>query len=243
MRNFLFKYILFLNFGFCLGLSAKNDSSKLLISQLTSDCYIYTTYHSFNGKAFPSNSMYMLTDSGAVLFDTPWDSTQFQPLLDSIWSRHHVKAVLCISTHFHADRTAGLAYYQRQGIRTYSSYQTLQLCKQHHEKQARYFFMNDTVFKIGTKTVSTFYPGEGHSPDNIVLWIDSQRILYGGCFVKSTENNDLGNLSHANVKAWPKSVKRVMKRFPQAAFVIPGHFDWSNNKSLEHTLRLLKKRA
>ena len=83
------------------------DHSPLTITPLCDSVFIYTTYSHYQGTPFPSNSMYVVTEAGVVMIDTPWDSTQFQPLLDSIRNRHKQEVVLCIATHSHADRTAG----------------------------------------------------------------------------------------------------------------------------------------
>lgn len=213
----------------------------LSIYHLTGDFYIYTTYKPVDGNLIPSNSVYLLTDNGVVMFDTPWDSTQFKPLEDSIWNKHHKKVALCISTHFHIDRTAGLEFLNQQGIKTYSSKQTYDLCSARNEKQAAFYFINDTVFKVGNHTFQTYYPGEGHSPDNIVIWFDKEKILYGGCFVKSTENNSLGNIADANLKEWSISISKTMKKFPEPKYVIPGHYSWENNNGLKHSLELLEE--
>ena len=89
-------------------LISKAPDEKLKISHLTGDFYIYTTYRLLDGSPFPANGMYVITNDGAIIIDSPWDTTQFQPLLDSIASKHKSKAVLCIATHSHSDRTAGL---------------------------------------------------------------------------------------------------------------------------------------
>ena len=222
-------------------LRAQENHPALTITHLTGDFYIYTTWQPSGGQPYPSNSMYVVTSKGIVLIDVPWDSTQFQPLLDSLQARHHKKPVLCIATHFHADRTAGLEYFKQKGIKTYSSAFTKQLCIEKNEKQAAYTFSKDTTFTVGNHTFQTFYPGEGHSKDNIVIWFSKEKILYGGCFVKSTETNSLGNVADANVTAWPQSIKNVMQHFNKPAYVIPGHLDWTNTASLEHTLKLLEK--
>src|ERR1700753_2088558 len=72
----------------------------LKITHLAGDFYVYETWKTISSGPYPSNSMYLVTKDGAVLFDTPWDSTQFQPLLDTIWQRHHKRAIMCIATHF-----------------------------------------------------------------------------------------------------------------------------------------------
>jgi metallo-beta-lactamase class B len=212
---------------------------KLDITRLTGDFYIYTTYNDFGGKPFPSNGMYVVTSEGVALFDTPWDKTQFQPLLDSIEKRHHQKVVMCVATHYHDDRTAGLGYYKTKGIPTWSSRQTLRLCRKHGENQGAASFKKDTVFTLGQYRFRTLYPGAGHTKDNIVIWFEKEKILYGGCLVKSTDNQSLGNIADADLKAWPKSIKKIMQLCPNPAYVIPGHFSWVDNKALEHTLRLL----
>ncbi len=217
------------------------NHAKLRIEHLTDNFYVYTTYKDFGGYMFPSNSMYLVSSSGVVLFDTPWDTTQFQPLLDSIWTKHQAKVVLAISTHYHDDRTAGLEFLRAHGVKTYSSKLTYDLCKKHNEKQAEFYFVKDTIFEIGDYSFETYYPGEGHTKDNIVIWFDKYKILYGGCLVKSMENNNLGNIADANLPEWKATIKNVIKKYPKPKFVIPGHFGWTNNKSLQHTLKLLRQ--
>jgi metallo-beta-lactamase class B len=213
----------------------------LVISHLTGDFYVYTTYGLYKNKPVPANSLYMITSKGVVLFDTPWDSTQFQPLLDSIKIKHGKEVVLCISTHFHGDRTAGLEYYKRRGIKTFTTVQTDELSKKNGSKRAEYLMCKDTVFKVGEHSFQTYYGGQGHSPDNIVIWVPDEKILYGGCLVKSTEADDLGYLGDANVKEWSATIINIQQRFVNPTYVIPGHDDWSGNKALIHTLDLVNQ--
>ena len=224
----------------CLACSAQ--TSKLKFSKLTDHLYIYTTHKLFSGTPFPSNSMYMVTADGIVLIDTPWDEAQFQPLLDSIEARHNKKVLMCIATHFHDDRTAGLTYYQSKGIPTYTSKLTYDLSREKGEGLAEHYFVNDTVFRAGGKTIEVFYPGEGHTKDNVVVWFKEDKVLYGGCLVKSTKNNSLGNIADANIPAWSSTIQNVIDRFPKPAYVVPGHFGWSRGrKALRHTLSLLRQ--
>ncbi|NUY80925.1 BlaB/IND/MUS family subclass B1 metallo-beta-lactamase [Flavobacterium sp. MAH-1] len=224
-----------------LGLCCFAQNKPLEIYQLTKNTYVYTTYKNLDGNPFPSNGLYVVTDSGVALIDTPWDETQFQPLLDSIEKKHKQKVVLCISTHSHADRTAGLEYFRKKGIKTYSSVATKKLCIKNNEKQAEFTFSRDTIFKVGGRLIQTFYPGEGHTPDNIMIWMPESKVLYGGCFVKSIENSSLGNIADANLTEWPKSIRKAQKRFPDALTVIPGHFKWSGREALQHTIQLLEQ--
>lgn len=222
---------------------AQSGNTKLKFSKITDNIYSYTTYHLFSGNPFPSNSSYLITDAGVVLFDTPWDETQFQPLLDSIQKRHNKKVVMCIATHFHDDSSAGLEYYASKGIATYTSAHTKKLSIKNGNKLAEHTFEKDTVFNVGGYRFETFYPGEGHSPDNIVIWVGKDKFLFGGCFLKSVQNNDLGNLSDANVGAWDESLLKLMKKYPKPDYTETGHFDGSKGwKAVKHTLELVRRK-
>jgi metallo-beta-lactamase class B len=213
----------------------------LTITHLTGDFYIYTTYKMLESGPFPSNSMYVVTKDGVIMIDTPWDVEQTLPLLDSIERRHRKPVVLCVVTHHHDDRTAGLDILKARGIPTWSTARTLQLCREKSEKEAGHSFTRDTTFTVGGVSFQTYYPGEGHTADNMVIWFPKSRVLYGGCFVKSSESRGLGNIADANVEEWPESVRKVIKRFRRPAFIIPGHQSWKGRDALKHTLRLLKE--
>lgn len=223
--------------------SAQQLNANLKIEPVSKDVYLYTTYNLYNGSRISANALYVVTDAGVVLIDSPWDSTQFQPLLDTIMARYNKKVVLCIATHFHADRTGGLDYYSRQGIRTYTTKMTDELSTTRGMKRARFLVSKDTVFKVGQYEFQTFYPGPGHAPDNIVIWLKSQELLYGGCLIKSTADKTLGNLGDANVKEYANSVQKVKEKYSSAKLIIPGHNDWHDKESLNHTLKLARDLA
>jgi len=191
---------------------AQTKTNKLNITHLTENFYIYTTYHSYKGEIASANGLYIVTNNGVVMIDSPWDTTQFQPLLDSIQNKHHQKVVLCIATHSHEDRSAGLEFYQQQNIKTFTSLQTDSISKATNQKRAQFHFTKDTTFTIGQLNFQTYYPGPGHTTDNIVVWFPKQKILYGGCFIKSTEATDLGYIKEANLQAWPISLKNVQQK-------------------------------
>jgi len=221
------------------GLSS--GAQALKISKITADVYVFTTYQTYGGSLFPSNSMYVVTDEGVVLIDTPWDTTQFRPLIDSLNARHNKKIIACISTHFHDDRVGGVDFLNAIGVKTFASSQTVALCKKKAVNVPVNSFVKDTTFTFGRHKIQTFYPGHGHTEDNIVVWVEKENVLFGGCFVKSTEAEDLGNIADANLSQWAVSISKVIEKFPQRAVVIPGHQSWEDLRSLEFTLQLLKE--
>lgn len=219
----------------------QSKNSPLQISHLTGDFYVYKTFHDYKGTLISANAMYLVTDKGVVLFDAPWDKTQFQPLLDSIKAKHNKNVIMCFATHSHEDRAGGLEFYEKKGIKTYTIKLTDQILKKNNEKRAEFVIPNDTTFSVGKYRFEVFYPGKGHAPDNIVVWFGKEKILYGGCFIKSTEAKDLGYLGDADVKEWEKSIKKVQSKFKSPKYIITGHDDWTDLQSLNHTLKLVQE--
>ncbi len=236
MKTVFYVWLLFLS-----NLVTGQTLPSLKIVQLKGDFYIYQTYKEYKGNRISANGMYVVTEKGVVLFDSPWDTSQALPLLDSISKKHRKEVVLAIATHSHDDRTGSFDLLNKKGVKTFASEKTDSICKIKAENRPSDTFRKDTVFTVGQYAFKTYYPGKGHTPDNIVVWFENEKILYGGCFVKSTEATDLGNLSDANVPEWKISLEKTIARFPKPKYVIPGHQSWKNKKSLRHTLQLVRQ--
>lgn len=230
--NLVLIFLVFLNFQLI---------AQLHIKELTDSVFVYTTYQNINGNPFPSNSVYYLTTEGIVMIDTPWDESQLMPLLDSMRVKHGMQPVLCIPTHFHDDRTAGLERLDSLGVRTYSTAMTKKFCEERSEEAARYTFQGDTTFIVGNKRIESYYPGAGHSPDNIVIYLPEEKILIGGCFVKSYQAEGLGYTGDARLKEWLTSIRKVKKKYRRSRYVVTGHEAFKNKSSLRKTASLLKK--
>ncbi|RCR70732.1 BlaB/IND/MUS family subclass B1 metallo-beta-lactamase [Larkinella punicea] len=214
---------------------------KLKIAHLTGDFYIYTTYNTYKDSQVPANGMYLVTKEGVVMFDTPWDTTQFQPLLDSIKVKHNQNVVMCFATHWHSDKTAGLEYYRQQGIKTYTTVLTDELSKKNGKKRAEFLMTKDTVFQVGPYSFETYYPGPAHTEDNIVIWFKNEKILYGGCLIKGVDADNLGYLDDGSVTEYATTLGKVQKKYQKPKYIIIAHSDWNNLNSLKHSLKMAKE--
>lgn len=234
--------------GICLmifstGTFAQNDShhKPLVINKITDKLYVFTTYGKFNNSYFPSNGLIAVADNEVILIDTPWDTSQALPLLDTIKVRFNKPVTTCISTHFHDDRTVSIPFYKQLGIKTFASIQTDSLCEKRGEHRPEFTFQHDTIFRFDGISLTTFYPGKGHTEDNIIVWSPDEKLLYGGCFIKSTESKSLGNLADADPEAWLVSIEQTIANFQDAEWVIPGHQNGTSKEALFHTRRLLQQ--
>lgn len=220
--------------------SGFSASAQLEIQKIADSTYVFTTYRMLDKDLFPANGMIIQTSDGLVMIDTPWDTTQFQPLLDSFQLRLHQSVKLVIATHSHSDRTAGLTYYNSLGISTYTSLGTYIISMDRGEPLAKQYFIKDTCFVLGATRIETFYPGAGHTPDNQLIYLPQRSVLYGGCFIKSEEATNIGNKDDANLGMWPIALRYTKKTFRQAKIVVPGHQKIGNKKAIRHTLKLLR---
>ena len=216
---------------------ADDKLPDLKIEKLAYGVYLHTSYKVVDGYGLvDSNGLVVLDHKDAYILDTPWTAEDTEKLLAWIKAQGFtLKASL--STHFHEDRTAGIAVLNARHIPTYASAMTNRLLGKMGRAQASHTFDNGDFWLVKNR-IEVFYPGPGHSRDNVVVWLPQQKILLGGCFVRSAESTDLGNVADADVSQWPQSAEKLKTRYRNVSLVIPGHGKIGDASLLEHTLEL-----
>ncbi|MGO1242473.1 MAG: BlaB/IND/MUS family subclass B1 metallo-beta-lactamase [Sphingobacterium sp.] len=235
---------LFVLYFFTTLISTKNVQAQqkpLVIDKLNERLYVYTTYHDFQGTLVSANAIYLLTNDGAILFDTPWDSTQYQPLLDSIQAKHGLSVIGVYATHWHDDRAGGFDFYNKKGIPTYATSLTNQLLAANKKTTATHIVNTGEMISVGGEKFQMDFFGAGHSLDNTVIWFPSYRVLQGGCFIKSAEATDLGFVGDGDIKQWKPSLARLIANYPDIEMVIPGHDSWKPADHIKATDRLIEQ--
>jgi|GEM_PF-73221 len=222
--------------------SVSTQDKPLVIEQINPKLYLFTTYHEYEGTKVSANALYLLTKEGALLFDTPWDPTQYQPLLDSIQEKHDMPVIGVYATHWHEDRAGGFGYYNNIGIPTYATARTNELLRANGKPLATRKIEEGKTYSVGGESFVFDFFGPGHSMDNVVVWFPEYKILDGGCFIKSSDAKNLGNTSDGDVKEWKPSMARLLVHYPEINLVIPGHDDWkTSEKHIENTFKLLEE--
>ena len=243
MRSLLaFLPFLFLQ---CFAQAQSSPTPKLTVTPLNDQVSVHTTYGIVGKTPFPSNGLIIKTKAGIVLVDTGWDSDtntdNTRQLLQWVADNLHQPVRLCIVTHAHEDKMGGISELRKAGVRVISTPLTARKSVKLGFESPEGILPNDTTFSIGQEPIRCYFPGQGHTSDNIVVWLPNQQILYGGCLIKSVAAFGMGNLADANLAEWAGSIRNVMSQFGNAQIVVPGHQDWGDTKSLEHTLTLLEK--
>lgn len=221
------------------------ERPRLTVTPLDSQVYVFVSYGMYRQAAFPANGLIIKTSDGVVIVDTGWDTKantdNTRQLLQWVAANLHQPVRLCIVTHAHEDRVGGIGELRKAGIRVVSTPLTAQKSVKLGYEAPEGVLPTDTTFTVGQVPIRCYFPGEGHTSDNIVVWLPNQQILYGGCLVKSVVASGMGNVADANLNEWGNSVKKVLNLFGRAKIVVPGHDKWSDTQALHHTMRLVEK--
>jgi metallo-beta-lactamase class B len=98
----------------------------------------------------------------------------------------------------------------------------------------------DGMNAFDSRKVDIGYFGPAHTPDNIVVYLPDDRVLFGGCMVKSMASMNAGNTQDADMRNWPKAISGLLGKYRDATQVVPGHGEPGGLELLHHTLDLLK---
>ena len=71
--------------------------------------------------------------------------------------------------------------------------------------------------------LKVFYPGPGHTSDNITVGIDGTDIAFGGCLIKDSKAKSLGNLGDADTEHYAASARAFGAAFPKASMIVMSH--------------------
>lgn len=216
---------------------AHEDPAALHITEIDKGVYLHTSYKMVEGYGLvDSNGLVVTGEHQAIIVDTPWSEDDTEKLLSWIHEKgFEVEAA--IVTHFHEDRTAGIQLLNSKSIPTCSSDLTNEILLREGKPTATNIF-HGSEYSMFEGLVEVFYPGAGHTNDNVVVWLPEQRVLLGGCLVRSLEWQSLGNIEDAYVKSWADSVRKVKSMYTKIDIVVPGHGKPGDRSVLDHTIRL-----
>jgi metallo-beta-lactamase class B len=230
------------------SLLSQNDYTKIYVSKdielvkISANSLIHISYfESPQFGRFPSNGLILVDEQKAFLFDTPMTEELTKELVSYLQDSMGIKIVGFIPNHWHDDCMGGLSYLQTLEIESYANKMTIEIAKSKNLPLPAHEFRDSLILMLGSKEIVCNYYGAGHSSDNIVVWIPSEKILFGGCMVKALSSRGLGNTADADIDEWSKTIQKVINKHPDAKIVIPGHGQFGGIELLNHTKELLTK--
>lgn len=216
-------------------------SDQVYVARLAPHLWVHTTVGTLaDGTPYAANGMLLEDGDYSILFDVGWTSEQAHTLLN--WARHTLKHPVekAYVTHFHNDRLGGIPALEAEHIPVFGTSATISLAGRAGQPiPDRSIRVPSTPLAV-SKDADIFFPGAGHTPDNIVVDFRAEHIVFGGCFIKAANAESIGNTADADLKAWPDSLRRMQRTFPHTRFTVPGHGPITNDTG-QRTLELLQK--
>ncbi|MDY7395444.1 subclass B1 metallo-beta-lactamase [Aureibaculum sp. 2210JD6-5] len=216
-------------------------SENLVIQQLTENTFVHISYlqtQDFGNVA--CNGMLFINGDEAMVFDTPTNDIASEELIDWLNKDEKMDIKGVIATHFHDDCLGGLKKFHDSNIPSYASEQTIKFANKQNSVLPKTSLNFDVDLEINGKEVRNLYFGEGHTKDNIVCYIPSEKVLFGGCLIKEVGATK-GYLGDANTDEWSNTVTKIKKGLPDIKFVIPGHGKTGGTELLTYTIKLFNE--
>lgn len=218
-------------------------NKDIQVKKLSDKVYLYTAWTELGSWGRVGSNGLIVVDGGkAFLIDSPMHEEQ--TLILANWIKSALKANIesFVPGHWHDDCIGGLDYLNKQGVKTYAGKRTNDILKTKGLAEAKYSFTDSVSLHLNNIEIQCYYLGGGHAKDNIVMWIPSEKILFGGCQLKDVAANGLGNTADASpLEEWFETVCKVEAKFPQAEIIVPGHGELGGSEILRQTKSVLTK--
>jgi metallo-beta-lactamase class B len=191
---------------------------------------------------FPSNGMILIRDGQAIMVDTPMDNEKTAKIVEYLQDSMQVETIKLIIGHYHDDCMGGLEYIQSKGIESLANSMTIEKCKELDLPVPSQSFTDSLTFDFNGEPIVCRFFGAGHTIDNITVWLPNEKILFGGCLIKSARSKGLGNIKEAVIPEWDLTILKLQAKYPDIETVIPGHGNFGGPELLKHTIGLVAQR-
>lgn len=198
-------------------------SPTLWVKLLTPGVWI--TCFTFNAGSYgvvPANGLIIAAEPGPTIVDTGCNAEQGALLLSTTERLTGRPAVQAIATHFHSDRTGGIEAMRAANVPVFAHPYSVGLA-QAYDMPVPTPVRGLEKGPVALGPVELFYPGAGHTRDNITAWHAESRTLFGGCLVRATTDTGIGSVGDADLSAYSDTIAHLVARYPERAFTIPGH--------------------
>ncbi len=214
------------------------------LAEITPDVWVHSSNYTLPGqKPISSNGLVVIDGESLTLVDGAWGELATVNLIKTVQEKFDKPVTKMVFTHYHMDRIAGVDAAEAMGIEVFAHPETPRLAAENG-----YPVPNTTVAGLkepGSRAkagaIEIAYPGAAHSLDNLVVYVPSAQVLYGGCAVKGAGSKGMGYTGAADMKAWPDSLNWIKATYPNTAIVVPGHGKGADLSLIDATLALIAK--
>lgn len=233
--------MLMLVVGQAQGQDTTYQTESLKIIRLSPQAFVHVSYLNVPDYGrVPCNGLVFIDGQEVLVVDTPTNDSASVELIRWVEGQLGSKVRAVVVTHFHDDCLAGLAAFHARAIPSYATNATVALARKNDNETPSQSFDSLLQLTVGNKKVINQFFGEGHTIDNIVSYLPSEEVLFGGCLIKEVGAGK-GNLADADLNAWANTVRRIKQTYPNIKYVVPGHGTVGGTELLEYTIKMFDK--
>lgn len=218
-------------------------NANLELTPLTSDTLLVTSYTEVEGWGrVGSNGVLLVHEDAGFLIDTPMEEETTRQLLDHLESEMQIWLVGFLAQHWHRDSMGGLTVIQERSIPNYASNRTRSIARERGLPIPEIGFEDETTLPFANRHLYIRFFGPAHTSDGVVVWIPQDRLLVGGCTLKSNAARNLGNLADADPEAYPLTLQKLWDAFGESVtVVVPGHGLVGGPEIIRHNLQMARQ--
>lgn len=226
---------------FALTLSLLNFvcyAQKIKVKKLEKNVYIHVSYAKKGNTTVSTNGLILKTNKGVWIVDAASDDAQTKQVI--AWVKKNLKKPIkqVIVTHSHGNK-AGIKAFVDAKIPIISTKLTAKRIVKAGKPSPQPVVQKQHVIDCGNTQIEVFSPGWGHTPDNTLVYLSKQKVLYGGSFIQSTDRRKLVRSKESHFKFWKRGLIKVKNKFKKVSKVVPRHQSWGDAKLITHTMGLL----
>ncbi len=167
------------------------------------------------------NSGVIIGDSAVVVIDTKMMGNG-EDLYKFAKEKAGQKPIIVINTHYHPDHVQGNKYFK--GSRIYiGNYEKEFLQKNiDAENQPTDVVKDSLLIDLGNEKVHVYDLGQGHTTNDVVVYLTNHNVLFTGDLVFNRINPVLKDESGAKVSQWIHVLDIILSRWGDSK-VVPGH--------------------
>lgn len=206
-------------------------------------------------KGWNSNSYFVVTGSGVLVFDTGSSESIGKGIIQAIGAVTDEPVRWVVNSHSHADHWLGNAAFAKLGAEIFASPESLMTMKTDGQDDVDAFYRM-TEGAIGSSQIH--YPGriltgnlkrkfggleveflvanDGHSPGDVMMWLPAQKVIFGGDVLSSDWLPIM--TPRGKVTALIATLHSVQNLMPQ--WVLPGHGQVTSVAAVARDARFLQ---
>ena len=232
--------------GLAFGQGRPADTVQLKPIQVAPHTYFVQGFAEMGSSAnqnFISNAGFVVTPGGVVVMDALGSPILAQKLIAEIGKVTNQKVVAVIVSHYHADHIYGLQEFKKIGAKIYAQGEGRNYLSSETAKQrliasridfapwvnantqlisADVWIDKQSKLNIGGVEFLISRVGPAHAPEDLMVYVPSEKVLFAGDLVFRGRIPFVGN---ADSKGWLIALDEIAKLNPNV--VIPGHGGFS----------------